>query len=106
MSFNEELGRLRIITICIYLFLLVIFTLLTIFYDAIFLKMLPIVFLVISTTHVRDYCAIYEKYYKQEYSLFKIYLTVSSIPTILVVMYCEVLLRIWFNSSLILLLLR
>ena len=44
MSFNEELGRLRIITICIYLFLLVIFTLLAIFYDAIFLKMLLIVF--------------------------------------------------------------
>ncbi|MBR3209615.1 MAG: hypothetical protein IKF82_05030 [Bacilli bacterium] len=101
MSFNEELGRLRIITICIYLFLLVIFTLLAIFYDAIFLKMLLIVFLVISTTHVRDYCAIYEKYYKQEYSLFKIYLTVSSIPTILVAMYCEVLLRVCFNLSLI-----
>ena len=45
MSFNEELGRLNIITICIYLFLLVIFTLLAIFYDAIFLKMLLIVFL-------------------------------------------------------------
>jgi len=55
MSFNDELGRLMIITICIYLFLLVIFTLLALFNDAIFLKMLPIVFLVISTTHVRDY---------------------------------------------------
>ena len=101
MSFNEELGRLMKITICIYLLLLVIFTLLAIFYDVIFLKMLPIVVLVISTTHVRDYCAIYEMYFKQDYSLFKIYLNVSSIPTILFAIYCEVLLRVCFNLSLI-----
>ena len=102
MSFNEELYRLKKITICLYLLILIIFTGLSILLNnKSFLEILPGIILLISSYHSRDYSAIYEKYFKQEYSLFKIYLTVSSIPTILVAMYCEVLLRVCFNLSLI-----
>ncbi|RPF53077.1 hypothetical protein EDC42_0645 [Methanobrevibacter gottschalkii DSM 11977] len=103
MSFNEERGCLMKITICIYLLLLVIFTSLSIlFSNKIFLELLPIIILVISIEHVRDYACIYEKYFKQNYSLFKLYLNVSTIPTILFAICCEALLRVYFNSSIIL----
>ena len=71
-----------------------------------FLEILPGIILLISSYHSRDYSAIYEKYFKQEYSLFKIYLKVCFIPTFLFIIFSEILLRICFNSSLILLLLR
>ena len=66
-----------------YLYILVIFTSLSIvFSNKIFLELLPII-IWISIEHVRDYASIYEKYFKQKYSLFKLYLNVSTIPTIL-----------------------
>ena len=103
MSFKEERDYLMKITICIYLLLLVIFTSLSIlFSNKIFLELLPIIILAISIEHVRDYASIYEKYFKQKYSLFKLYLNVSTIPTILFAIYCEVLLRAYFNSCILL----
>ena len=107
MSFNEELYRLKKITICLYLLILIIFTGLSILLNnKSFLEILPGIILLISSYHSRDYSAFYEKYFKQEYSLFKIYLKVCFIPTFLFIIFSEILLRICFNSSLILLLLR
>ena len=99
--------RLKKITICLYLLILIIFTGLSILLNnKSFLEILPGIILLISSYHSRDYSAIYEKYFKQEYSLFKIYLKVCFIPTFLFIIFSEILLRICFNSSLILLLLR
>jgi len=107
MSFNDEINRLNKITIYLYLLILIIFTGLSILLNnKSFLEILPFIILFISGYHSRNYSATYEKYFKQKFSLFKIYLKVCFIPTFLFIIFSEVLLRIWFNSSLILLILR
>ncbi|MBE6508146.1 MAG: hypothetical protein E7Z77_01905 [Methanobrevibacter sp.] len=102
MSFEKERDKLKLITLVIYIAVFLILLLVSfILNDGRFIMAFPLLLLYLGSILKLDFTALYQEYFHDNFSSFKVNCHVYWIPFIISAVLCEIILRAFFDSSFI-----